>query len=155
MKRCGCRAALAISVLFLAAAACGQPVAEGVVHLKSSHNVADTVERAKRMIAYYKLQWHGVLDHAQALKQAGVEIPPTQTIYWSDPEIQANILAENRLAALTLPLTLLVWEDLQSIVWVSYVPAEYLFRQYPMPQAAQRIKKIKKIQKQLSTEVAQ
>lgn len=50
------------------------------------------------------------IDHARLAAEAGSPMPPARVLIWSDPELDAAILAHNPLAAVDLPLRVLAYE---------------------------------------------
>ena len=118
MIRRGFRAA----ALAAALAATASPAAEssGVVHVESRHSVEDTVERARRMMEHQGLRVFGVIDHQDAAEKVGAALRPTRVLVFGDPELGTRIMHGNRVAGLDLPMKLLVWEDADGVVWISY-----------------------------------
>ena len=51
------------------------------------------------------------IDHARLAAQASSPMPPAHVLIWSDPVLDAAILQQNPLAAVDLPLRVLVFED--------------------------------------------
>lgn len=106
------------------------PVSDGMHHVKSRHNIADTVERAKRMLEHQGLRVFGVIDHADNARKAGLELPPTQLLVFGNPEGGTPLMHANRLIGIDLPLKLLVWEDAAGVVWISYNDAAFLQKRH-------------------------
>ncbi|MDD9886894.1 MAG: DUF302 domain-containing protein, partial [Gammaproteobacteria bacterium] len=106
------------------------PVSDGMHHVKSRHNIADTVERAKRMLEHQGLRVFGVIDHADNARKAGLELPPTQLLVFGNPEAGTPLMRANRLIGMDLPLKLLVWEDAAGVVWISYNDAAFLQKRH-------------------------
>lgn len=106
------------------------PVSDGMHHVKSRHNIADTVERAKRMLEHQGLRVFGVIDHADNARKAGLELPPTQLLVFGNPEGGTPLMRANRLIGIDLPLKLLVWEDAAGVVWISYNDAAFLQKRH-------------------------
>lgn len=106
------------------------PVSGGMHHVKSRHNIADTVERAKRMLEHQGFRVFGVIDHADNARKAGLELPPTQLLVFGNPEGGTPLMHANRLIGIDLPLKLLVWEDAAGVVWISYNDAAFLQKRH-------------------------
>jgi len=106
------------------------PVSDGMHHVKSRHNIADTVERAKRMLEHQRFRVFGVIDHADNARKAGLELPPTQLLVFGNPEGGTPLMRANRLIGIDLPLKLLVWEDAAGVVWISYTDAAFLQKRH-------------------------
>lgn len=129
MKRLLHIVVLAILALLSAAVFAEPPTSDGVLYVKSKHSVADTVIRAKRMLEYHNLKILGEVDYT--VPQAGDEpiAPTTLLLFGQVPEVSSLVRA-NRLSGLDLPLKLLVWEDAQGIVWISYNHPAYLSQRH-------------------------
>jgi uncharacterized protein (DUF302 family) len=54
------------------------------------------------------------IDHSRLATEAGSSMPPAHVLIWSDPELEAAILAEAPLAAIDLPLRALAYESQDS-----------------------------------------
>jgi len=106
------------------------PVSDGMHHVKSRHNIADTVERAKRMLEHQGFRVFGVIDHADNARTVGLELPPTKLLVFGNPEGGTPLMRANRLIAIDLPLKLLVWEDAAGVVWISYSDAAFLQKRH-------------------------
>ncbi len=102
-------------------------------HIKSKHSVELTVERAKRIAEHNELRVFGVIDHAQNATDAGMELLPTQLIVFGNPAVGTELMRANRLIGLDLPLKLLVWEDRNGAVWISYSPVEAMQKRHNLP----------------------
>jgi uncharacterized protein (DUF302 family) len=61
-----------------------------------------------------------VIDHSGVAERAGVEIPDSKLVMFGKPVVGAAGMLEAPLAALDSPLKVLVWEDKNGAVSVSY-----------------------------------
>lgn len=103
---------------------------DGLIHIKSRHNVEDTVERARRMVEQEGLRVFGVIDHQRVAQEAGRQLSPTRVFVFGNPETGTQIMQKNRLAGFDLPMKLLVWESDNGTVWISYQRVERLAERY-------------------------
>jgi uncharacterized protein (DUF302 family) len=100
--------------------------AEGVVTKVCARSVAETVERIQRLIDEKGLVLFAVIDHSGEAIRAGLEMPDTKLVIFGSPVAGTPVMVAAPLAALDLPLKLLVWEDGDAAVWVSYNSPAYL-----------------------------
>jgi uncharacterized protein (DUF302 family) len=100
--------------------------AEGVVTKACPRSVAETVERLQRLIDEKGLVLFAVIDHSGEATRAGLEMPDTKLVIFGSPVAGTPVMVAAPLAALDLPLKLLVWEDSDGAVWVSYNSPAYL-----------------------------
>ena len=107
---------------------------EHTQHIKSKYSVELTVERAKRIAEHNELRVFGVIDHAQNTTDTGMKLLPTQLIVFGNPTVGTELMRANRLIGLDLPLKLLVWEDRNGVVWISYSSAEAMQKRHNLPE---------------------
>jgi uncharacterized protein (DUF302 family) len=89
-----------------------QAVSEaGVVTKLSPRPVAGTVERLTSMVSARGMRLFAVIDQAAEARQAGLELRDTTLVIFGSPEAGTPVMAAAPLAALDLPLKVLVWDD--------------------------------------------
>ena len=103
---------------------------EHTLHLKSKYSVELTVERAKRIAEHNELKVFGVIDHAKNAAEADMELLPTQLLVFGNLAVDTELIQANPLIGLDLPLKLLVWEDRDGVVWISYSSAEAMQKRH-------------------------
>ena len=59
---------------------------------------------------------------------------PTKLLIFGNPKAGTPLMLASPSSAIDLPLKLLVWEDAQGKVWVSYNSPEYLRERHGLPQ---------------------
>jgi uncharacterized protein (DUF302 family) len=84
------------------------------------------VERLQRLIDEKGLVLFAVIDHSGEAMRAGLEMRDTKLVVFGSPTAGTPVMIAAPLAALDLPLKLLVWEDADGAVWVSYNSPAYL-----------------------------
>ncbi|MDQ6615840.1 MAG: DUF302 domain-containing protein [Actinomycetota bacterium] len=67
-----------------------------------------------------------VIDHSGQAKKVGLEMPDTELVIFGSPEAGTPVMVAAPLAALDLPLKVLVWTDADGAVSVSYNSPAYL-----------------------------
>ena len=127
---------------------------ESVVHVASSHNIDSTVERARRMIESQGLRVFGIIDHQDAAKKVGEEMAPARVIVFGNPKLGTQLMHDNPLIGLDLPMKLLVWEDAKGATWISYLRAEALARRHGFAAQDKRFDRIGGVLKSLAKSVA-
>jgi len=86
----------------------------------SSRSVAETVDRLKRFIVERDFTLFRVIDHSGTAEGVGVQMPDSKLVMFGNPTKGAAVMLAAPLAALDLPLKVLVWEDRNGVVSVSY-----------------------------------
>ena len=61
-----------------------------------------------------------VIDHSGVAERAGVQMPGSKLVMFGKPAVGAAVMLAAPLAALDIPLKVLVWEDRNGAVSVSY-----------------------------------
>jgi uncharacterized protein (DUF302 family) len=98
----------------------------GIITKHSSNSVALSVERLKREIADRGFTLFRVIDHSGTAERVGVQMPDSKLVMFGKPTVGAAVMFAAPLAGLDLPLKVLVWEDGNGAVAVSYNAPEFL-----------------------------
>ena len=93
---------------------------DGVITKPSSQSVARTVDGLRRLIADRGFTVFNVIDHRGVAERAGVQMPDSKLVMFGKPSAGAAVMLAAPLAALDIPLKVLVWEDSNGAVSVSY-----------------------------------
>jgi uncharacterized protein (DUF302 family) len=109
----------------------------GVVTKLSGHSVAETVDRLKHLIESRGFKVFRVIDHSGTAESVGVQMPDSKLIMFGKPAVGATVMLAVPLAGLDLPLKVLVWEDGNGAVSVSYNSPVFLAERYQI-EGAQR-----------------
>src|SRR6516162_3926266 len=98
----------------------------GIINRSSSHTVDQTVERLKQILAEKGVTLFALVDHSGEAAKVGMKMPPTKLLIFGSPKAGTPIMQAAPSIAIDLPLKILIWEDSDGKVWVSYNSAEYL-----------------------------
>ena len=101
-----------------------------VITKHSSKSVAETVDRLKRFIAVRGFTLFRVIDHSGTAQRVGLQMPDSKLVMFGNPTKGAAVMLAEPLAALDLPLKILVWEDGNGVVSVSYNSPEFMAERY-------------------------
>lgn len=93
---------------------------DGVITKPSSKSVAQTIDGLRRLIADRGFTVFNVIDHSGVAERAGVQMPDSKLVMFGKPAVGAAVMLAAPLAALDIPLKVLVWEDRNGAVSVSY-----------------------------------
>jgi uncharacterized protein (DUF302 family) len=74
-------------------------------------SVAETVARLSNLVADRGLKLFGVIDHSGEAHAAGLELRDTKVVIFGNPQAGTPVTQAAPLAALDLPLKMLVWDD--------------------------------------------
>jgi uncharacterized protein (DUF302 family) len=104
--------------------------AADVVTKLSRGSVAGTVARLTGMIAAKGMRLFAVIDRAPEARQAGLTLRETTLVIFGSPEAGTPVMAASPLAALDLPLKVLVWADGGRTKVSYYAPAALAARHH-------------------------
>jgi uncharacterized protein (DUF302 family) len=91
-----------------------------VITKSSNRSVAETIDQVKRVIADRDFTLFRVIDHSGTADGVGVQMPDSKLVMFGNPAKGASVMAAAPLAGLDIPLKVLVWEDGNGAVSVSY-----------------------------------
>jgi uncharacterized protein (DUF302 family) len=114
-----------------------KPVVEkhaGIIDKPSKHTVDETVDRLKDILKAKGVALFALVDHSGEAEKVGMKMRPTKLLIFGSPKAGTPLMLANPHAALDLPLKILVWEDGEGKVWLSYNSPEYLKERYGLPQ---------------------
>ena len=85
--------------------------ADGIVTKDSPRSVVDTVARLVELVAARGLKVFSVIDHSGEARNVGLDLRDTKVVIFGSPQAGTPVMAATPLAALDLPLKVLVWTD--------------------------------------------
>jgi uncharacterized protein (DUF302 family) len=110
-----------------------------VVSKLSPRSVADTVDRLTSLIAARGMTVFAVIDQRAAAAGAGLELRATTLVLFGSPAAGTPVMVAAPLAALDLPLKVLIWDD-GGQTTISYdAPAALAARRDLSPDLAARL----------------
>lgn len=105
----------------------------GIVVLPSNHSVNETVEKLKGILQAKGVTIFALVDHSGEAKKAGLEMLNTKLLIFGSPKAGTPVMQASPSAAIDLPLKILVAEDTQGKVWISYNSPAYLEQRHAFP----------------------
>jgi len=106
----------------------------GIIDKPSNHSVEQTIERLKRVLQSNGVNLFAVVDHSGEAEKVGMKMRPTKLLIFGSPKAGTPLMLAAPSIAIDLPLKILVWEDSQGKVWVSYNSPDYLEKRHGLPQ---------------------
>ena len=107
-----------------------------VVTKLSRESVAATVAKLTSMITAKGMRLFAVIDQAAEARQAGLELRETVLVIFGSPQAGTPVMAASPLAALDLPLKVLIWSDEGQTKVSYYAPAALAARHHLGPELA-------------------
>jgi len=108
-------------------------LANGIISKPSNHSVAETVERLKGILQEKGITLFVLIDHSGEAEKVGMKMPPTKLLVFGNPKAGTPLMLAAPSSAIDLPLKILVWEDQQGKVWVSFNRPAYLQQRHGLP----------------------
>ena len=112
----------------------GVELVDGVRHYLSNRSVEDTVADLSSAIEGAGAKIFAAIDQATEAREAGLDLRPTRLIVFGNPRAGTPVMQAVPLAALDLPLKLLVWQAEDGQTWVTCLSGEWLCARYGAPE---------------------
>jgi uncharacterized protein (DUF302 family) len=106
----------------------------GIIDKPSNHSVEQTVERLNSILRSKGVTLFALVDHSGEAEKVGMKMRPTKLLIFGSPKAGTPLMLAAPSAGIDLPLKILVWEDGQGKVWVSYNSLDYLRERHGLPQ---------------------
>src|SRR5271165_1463339 len=110
----------------------------GIINVPSNHSVEQTVERLKGILQAKGITLFALVDHSGEAEKVGMKMRPTKLLIFGSPKAGTPLMLAAPSIAIDLPLKILIWEDGQGKVWVSYNSPAYLQERHGVPQELQQ-----------------
>jgi uncharacterized protein (DUF302 family) len=106
---------------------------EGIVDTPSRYAMDETVTRLTQLLRSKGVTLFAVIDHSGEAEKVGLHMRPTKLLIFGNPRAGTPVMVAAPSAALDLPLKILVWEDENGLVRLSYNSAAYLAARHGVP----------------------
>jgi uncharacterized protein (DUF302 family) len=105
----------------------------GLIDALSSHSVDETVAKLKGILQAKGITLFALVDHSGEAAKAGMKMRPTKLLIFGNPKAGTLLMLAAPSSAIDLPLKILIWEDAQGKVWVTYNSPAYLQERHNLP----------------------
>ncbi|TCM37246.1 uncharacterized protein (DUF302 family) [Kribbella sp. VKM Ac-2568] len=112
------------------------PLPGGVVSKVAAGTVAEVTARFRQMLEAKGVMVFAVIDQADAARTAGLDLRDTVLVIFGNPAAGTPVMAAAPLAALDLPLKLLIWDDAGTTRLAYYSPESIAERHRLHPETA-------------------
>jgi uncharacterized protein (DUF302 family) len=102
----------------------------GLTTKTSPRSVADTVARLQSLAEGKGMKVFAVIDHSGEAEQAGLQLRETKVVIFGSPQAGTPVMAAAPLAALDLPLKVLVFSDDDGQTKLAYTAPSTLAARY-------------------------
>jgi uncharacterized protein (DUF302 family) len=108
---------------------------EGLITLRSPHSPKETADRLAAAVAGHGMTLIARVDHAAAAAKVGLDLRPTEVLIFGNPNAGTLLMQVAQTIGIDLPLKVLVWQDKDGIVWLSYQDLAWLSSRYGIASA--------------------
>ena len=105
----------------------------GIVNKPSKHSVDDTLAKLQHILEGKGIAVFALVDHSGEAAKVGMNMRPTKLLIFGNPKGGTPLMLAAPSIAIDLPLKILIWQDDQENVWVSYNTPEYLAERHGLP----------------------
>ena len=106
----------------------------GIVNISTHHSVEQTLEKLEAILHAKGVKLFALVDHSGEAENAGMRMRPTKLLIFGNPKAGTPLMLASPGVAIDLPLKILIWEDSEGKVWISYNSPAYLQARHGLPQ---------------------
>ncbi|SAL46001.1 camphor resistance protein CrcB [Caballeronia choica] len=107
----------------------------GIVTVPTHHTVERATDKLAKLIEAKQIVLFARIDFAADAERAGLAMQPAQLLVFGNPRAGTPLMQAAPTVALDLPLKVLVWQDADGRVWLSYNATSYLQARHGAPEA--------------------
>jgi uncharacterized protein (DUF302 family) len=105
----------------------------GIIAIPSNHSVEQTMETLKSTLQAKGVALFALVDHSGEAEKVGMKMRPTKLLIFGNPKAGTPVMLAAPTIAIDLPLKILIGEDDQGKVWISYNSPVYLQERHRLP----------------------
>jgi uncharacterized protein (DUF302 family) len=103
---------------------------DGIVRIKSTYPLAETVNRLKKDIADKGIMFFSEIDQSGLAAKAGIKLLPSTLLVFGNPPLGTLFLTSNPDSGLDWPVRLLIRQDANGDVWAVYTDFDWIARRH-------------------------
>ena len=130
------------SALLLALAPASAGANDGMINVKSVHDVAATESRLVQALEGKGMTVFARIDHAEGAASVDKALRPTRLVVFGNPKAGTPLMQCRQSAAIDLPQKALIWEDADGQVWLSYNSVDYLSDRHRLEECQAALEKV-------------
>jgi uncharacterized protein (DUF302 family) len=109
------------------------PDVQGLVTIPGKHSVPDTLARLESVVKARGLRVFARIDFSGDAAREGLTLQPMVQLVFGSPKAGTPLLAAAPTVGIDLPLKILIWEDADGGVWLSYNDPDALAQRHSVP----------------------
>jgi len=107
---------------------------EGVIQVTTNHSFAETFELLESKVASLGLSVFARIDFQKDAEKAEIKMRPARLLIFGNPKAGTPLMIASPTIAIDFPLKVLVSEDEQGKVWLTYNSPQYLKDRHNIPE---------------------
>lgn len=108
----------------------------GLVTVASASSVKETTDRFVETVTSKGLTVFARIDHAANATKQGLQLRPTELIIFGNPKAGTPLMQDNQISGIDLPLKVLIWEDENGKVWITYNEPKWIAERHGLSDKA-------------------
>jgi uncharacterized protein (DUF302 family) len=108
-------------------------MSNGILSKRSNYSVHETLERLRQTLQGKGVTVFAIVDHSGEAEKVGLKMRPTKLVVFGSPKAGTPLMLAAPGIAIDLPLKILISEDPEGNVWVSYNSPTYLQKRHNLP----------------------
>jgi uncharacterized protein (DUF302 family) len=105
----------------------------GIVTIPGHQSVDQTVQKLEAILKAKEVTLFALVDHSGEAEKVGMRMRPTKLLIFGNPKAGTPLMIASPSIAIDLPLKILVWEDADGKVLISYNATRYLQARHGLP----------------------
>lgn len=122
-----------------------------IITLRGLSSVTQTMDALEKALTGHGIFIYARIDQEAEAVKVGLTLKPMKLVIFGNPRGGIPLMNANPLSGLDLPLKILIWEDNDKKVWLSYNSFSYLQKRFDLPpDLIQKISGVEKIIQQVA-----
>ncbi|HEC84021.1 MAG: DUF302 domain-containing protein [Candidatus Parabeggiatoa sp. nov. 2] len=111
----------------------------GLVNVEATRSVKETTDHLESLLKEKGMTIFARINHAEGAKRIGKELRPTELLIFGNPKAGAPLMQCKQAMGIDLPLKMLIWEDENGQVWLTYNNPEHLANRHKLAGCAEKV----------------
>jgi uncharacterized protein (DUF302 family) len=105
----------------------------GIINKSTNLSVQQALVKLQAILQAKGVPIFALIDHSGEAAKVGMEMRPTKLVIFGNPKGGTPLMLAAPSIAIDLPIKILIWEDGEGKVWLSYNSPEYLAERHNLP----------------------
>jgi uncharacterized protein (DUF302 family) len=105
----------------------------GIINKPTNLSVQQALVKLQAILQAKGVTIFALIDHSGEAAKVGMEMRPTKLVIFGNPKGGTPLMLAAPSIAIDLPIKILIWEDGEGKVWLSYNSPEYLAERHNLP----------------------